>query len=190
MTIKLYRNANIYTPVDEGVPLCGQAQGKVKEIKNGAMLVKDGLIEKIGSEAEVLKGLDHKTVNEERDLEGACVIPGFVDPHTHICFAARREKEFGMRLAGAAYLDILAQGGGILSSVKAIESSTEEEIFVNSRKMVMDALAKGTTTIEIKSGYGLNLDLELKMLRVIDRIARETPLDVAPTFMGAHAVRP
>lgn len=188
MTVKLYRNAKIFTPVDGGKPLAGAEQGRIKEIANGAMLVRGGVIERIGTEDEVLAGLSHHEINEERDFGGACVIPGFVDPHTHLCFARRREDEFGMRLAGTPYLEILKRGGGILSSVNSVKAATEEELFLNTRKLAMAALAKGTTTIEIKSGYGLSLDLELKMLSVIERIRRETPLDVVPTFMGAHAV--
>ncbi len=188
MTVKLYRNARIFTPVDPGHPLRGAEQGKITEIKRGAMLVRNGFIEKIGNEEDVLKGLALASVNEERNFDGACVIPGFVDPHTHLCFAKRREDEFGMRLAGLPYLEILKKGGGILSSVNAVKSVTEEELFCRTKELAMSALSKGTTTMEIKSGYGLELELELKMLRVIRRIGRETPLDIAPTFMGAHAV--
>lgn len=188
MTIKLYRNARIFTPIDNGTPLAGKHQGEITEYAKGAMLVENGVIKKAGDESSVLNGLNLKEINEEHDFEGACVIPGFVDPHTHLCFAKRREDEFGMRLAGIPYLEILKKGGGILASVNAVKDTTEEALFNNTRKLAMSALAKGTTTIEIKSGYGLNLDLELKMLKVIDRISRETPLDVVPTFMGAHAV--
>jgi imidazolonepropionase len=188
MTVKLYRNARIFTPVDSGKPLSGADQGKIKEINGGAILACNGIIQKIGAETDVLEGLDYSQVNEEHDFGGACVIPGFVDPHTHLCFAKRRENEFGMRLAGLPYLEILKRGGGILSSVNAVKAATEEDLFCSTRKLAMSALAKGTTTIEIKSGYGLDLELELKMLRVIRRVSLETPLDVAPTFMGAHAV--
>ena len=178
---KLYRNMRIFTPVDGGKPLAGAGQSKVAEIKGGSMLVENGLIEKIGTDEEVTNGLDRSQIRFERDFGGACVIPGFVDPHTHLCFAKRREDEFGMRLAGLPYLEILKRGGGILSSVNSVKAATGEQL-------ALSALAKGTTTIEIKSGYGLNLDLELKMLEVIRRVSFETPLDVVPTFMGAHAV--
>jgi imidazolonepropionase len=190
MTTKLYRNANVFTPKDLGRALKGAEQSKVINIEKAAIFTRNGIIEKIGPEAEVLHGLSYRDVTNERNLGGACIIPGFVDPHTHICFAKRREDEFGMRLAGAAYLEILASGGGILSSVNAIKESSEDELFETTKSMVMDALAKGTTSIEIKSGYGLELEEELKMLRVIRRVGLETPLDVAPTFMGAHAVPP
>ncbi|MDL2298672.1 imidazolonepropionase [Synergistaceae bacterium OttesenSCG-928-D05] len=188
MTVKLFRNAHIFTPIDKGRALKGAEQGKIAEINNGAILTNCGMIEKIGPEADVLKGLDFKSVHEERDLGGVCVVPGFVDAHTHMCFAKRREDEFGMRLAGIPYLEILKRGGGILSSVNAIKEASEEELFETTWENVMAALGKGTTSVEIKSGYGLDMELELKMLRVIARIARETPLDVCPTFMGAHAV--
>ena len=188
MTVKLYRNARIFTPLDPGHPLKGKEQGEIREYGKGAILAVNGLIEKIGDEGELLKSISSASVNEERDMGGACLIPGFVDPHTHLCFAKRREDEFKMRLDGLPYLEILRRGGGILSSVKSVRSVTEEELFSATRKLAMSALAKGTTTIEIKSGYGLDLELEMKMLSVIRRISRETPLDVVPTFMGAHAV--
>lgn len=188
MTVKLYKHAHIFTPVDKGVPLRGKDQRELKEIVDGAMLVKNGTIEKIGTIDEVLRGAGNAEVNEECCLDGACVIPGFVDPHTHLCFAKKREDEFGMRLAGLPYLEILKRGGGILASVNAVKAATEEDLFANTAELAMSALSKGTTTIEIKSGYGLELELELKMLRVIDRVRRSTPLDVIPTFMGAHAI--
>ncbi|MDO5115445.1 MAG: imidazolonepropionase [Synergistaceae bacterium] len=188
MMKKLYRNMRIFTPVDKGKALAGAEQSEIREIKGGAMLVANGLIEKIGAEEDVAKGLDRSQLCFEKDFGGACVIPGFVDPHTHLCFAKRREDEFGMRLAGLPYLEILKRGGGILSSVNAVSSATEEELFQTTKKLALSALAKGTTTVEIKSGYGLSLELELKMLEVIKRISAETPLDVVPTFMGAHAV--
>ncbi|MDD4159904.1 MAG: imidazolonepropionase [Synergistaceae bacterium] len=188
MTVKLYRNARIFTPLDAGHPLRGKEQGRIEEYRRGAILAVNGLIEAIGEENKVLGSLSAYSVNEERDMEGACIIPGFVDPHTHMCFAKRREDEFKMRLDGLPYLEILKRGGGILSSVKAVQSVTEEELFCSTKKLVMAALAKGTTTVEIKSGYGLDLELEMKMLSVIRRISKETPLDVVPTFMGAHAV--
>ena len=124
----------------------------------------------------------------EVDCAGLCMIPGFVDPHTHMCFAKRREEEFSLRIAGTDYLEILRQGGGILSSVRAVRSSSEEELFSVTQTHALSALRFGTTTLEIKSGYGLETEAELKMLRVIDRVGRETPLNVVPTFMGAHAV--
>ena len=138
MTVKLYRNARVFTPLDSGHPLRGKEQGKIKEYSRGVILTVNGVIVAIGDEKEVLNGLSSPSfVNEERDMEGACVIPGFVDPHTHLCFAKRREDEFKMRLDGLPYLEILKRGGGILSSVKAVRSVTEEELFCNTKKLAM-----------------------------------------------------
>ncbi len=187
MIIKFFRNARIYTP--EGKPPSrGADQGTLRIFERGAMLVQDGNIQAVGTEEELLANALVKKVDEEIDCEGRCLVPGFVDPHTHMCFAARREEEFSMRLAGAAYLDILKKGGGILSSVRHVRGASEQEIFERTRTLALSALSFGTTTVEMKSGYGLDTESELKMLSVIRRIGRETPLRVMPTFMGAHAI--
>lgn len=186
----LYRNANIYTPVDSGRPHGGIVQGDLQHYPQGSLLVKDGKIAAIGSETDLLKSHSGDADVEIVDLKGQCVIPGFVDPHTHLCFAARREEEFELRLTGTPYLDILKQGGGILSSVRAVEAASEEELFEATRLRAETALKFGTTTLEIKSGYGLDTENELKMLRVIDRLSRNGKQDIVATFMGAHAIPP
>lgn len=188
MIRKFIRNAHIFSPVDTGTPLAGRHQGWVHIRNQGAMLVCDGLIERIGSESDVLAGIDYRKIDAEVDCGGRCIIPGFVDPHTHMCFAVRREAEFELRLKGTSYLDILKAGGGILSSVNAVRRTTEDDLLGATLKNALSALRFGTTTLEIKSGYGLNTENELKMLSVIDRVGRLTPLDVVATFMGAHAV--
>jgi len=185
---KLFRNARIFTPIDDGTPLAGNNQGKLVCFQKGAVYVQDGVIESVGEEQEVMASIKLGEVDLEVDCRGLCLIPGFVDCHTHICFAALRETEFELRLAGTDYLEILRRGGGILSSVRAVRQASEEELFVKTRRRAVGALEFGTTTIEIKSGYGLDTETELKMLRVIERIKKETALDVVPTFMGAHAV--
>ncbi len=190
MTMRLFRNARIHTPVDGGAPSGGNRQGRIFAVEQGAMVVENGMVRQIGEEKTVVKGLPPGFSGEEIDCEGRCLIPGFVDPHTHMCFARRREAEFSLRIAGTSYLEILKRGGGILSSVEAVRQSDEEALFRTTREHVTAALQHGTTTLEIKSGYGLDIATELKMLRVIDRIGRQTPLDVIPTFMGAHAVPP
>ena len=189
MNTKLFRNAGIVTPSDRGEPLKGAGQGDVVYEK-GAMLVNGGRIEAVGDEGDVLSKLSPRDADLEVDCEGRCLIPGFVDPHTHMCFAVRREEEFSLRISGTEYLEILRRGGGILSSVRAVREIAEEALFERTLKQAKNALSFGTTTVEIKSGYGLDTETELKMLRVIDRIGRETPLDTVGTFMGAHAVPP
>lgn len=185
---KLFRNARIFTPSDRGAPLAGRAQGEATHFPKGAIYVWDGIIKAIGEEKQTASLLGPDRVDIEEDCQGRCLIPGFVDAHTHMCFAKRREEEFSLRLAGMEYLEILRRGGGILSSVRAVREASEEELFAVTRKHVLSALTYGTTTVEIKSGYGLDTETELKMLRVIRRIGMETALDVVPTFMGAHAV--
>jgi len=185
---KLFRNANIYTPVDRGAALAGKSQGLVVQFERGALYSVNGAIQAVGADREVLAVVASSGVDMEVDCKELCLIPGFVDCHTHMCFAALREEEFGLRLLGTDYLEILRRGGGILSSVRAVRNASEQELFVETRSHALKALQCGTTTVEIKSGYGLDTDSELKMLRVIDRVGRETGLDVVPTFMGAHAV--
>ena len=179
MIRKLFYNARIFTPT---------SQGKVITIPRGYIFVENGRIVSVGEMDNRQRLLLDDL--QEIDLGGATVIPGFVDPHTHSCFGATRESEFNMRLDGKEYLEILKAGGGILSSVKSVESLSEDDLFTISSIRINQMLVNGTTTLEIKSGYGLCAELELKMLRVIDRIGREMPLDVVPTFMGAHAVPP
>ena len=187
MIAKLVRNAGIYTP--EGAsPSAGKDQGAVRFLPRGAMVIRDGLIEAVGPEEEILSSLSGREFDEEIDCGGRCVIPGFVDPHTHMCFARRREEEFSLRLAGTPYLEILRKGGGILSSVRSVREATDGDLFENTLVLALSALSMGTTTVEMKSGYGLDTETELRMLSVIRRVGRETPLDVVPTFMGAHAV--
>ncbi len=190
MTSRLFRNLSLYTPVDTGVPCAGDEQGLLLHEPQGALLVRDGIIVAVGPERQVTESAARDEIVTTIDCQGRCCIPGFVDPHTHMCFATRREQEFGMRLEGMAYLEILRCGGGILSSVRAVAAADEEELFAMTRAHARSALRFGTTTLEIKSGYGLDKDNELKMLRVIGRLATEGPQDIVATFLGAHAVPP
>lgn len=188
MTTKLFTNARCFTPVDPGYPLAGRAQGNIRTIAECAILTQNGVIREIGPEGEVLEKARGLDIDMEIDCGDGCLVPGFVDPHTHLCFHGLREAEFAMRLEGVPYLEILRQGGGILSSVRRVRTASEEELFSSTMKLAQSALAHGTTTIEIKSGYGLDSESELKMLRVIDQVGKKSFLDVVPTFMGAHAV--
>lgn len=188
MALKLFRHARIYTPLMGGRPAVGDEQGKLAVYEDGCFLVENGRLLAVGAMRDVEERLEGRTADQEFDFEGAAVVPGFVDPHTHACFAALREEEFSMRLAGKSYLEILQAGGGILSSVRAVRSASDEALFAFSRSLLDSTLLYGTTTIEVKSGYGLDVETELRMLRIIDRLGRETPQTVIPTFMGAHAV--
>lgn len=188
MSVKLFRNCRIYTPKDNGHPAAGKEQGKIIHYPNGALLIANGVIRMVGYEEEILATLDSTTIVQEIDCHGKCMVPGFVDPHTHLCFAKRREAEFELRIAGTPYLEILKQGGGILSSVKAVDLATEDELYENTLKHALTALSFGTTSLEIKSGYGLDTKNELKMLAAIDRVAKNSPQDIVVTFLGAHAI--
>ena len=183
------RNARIWTPRQTGsAPAAGLAQAEVSCWDHGAMLCRDGRIVAVGPEQEVMKGFHAREAAQEIDCRGKCVVPGFVDPHTHMCFCHGREGEFSARLSGADYLEILHAGGGILASVREVRAASEEELFQATRERVLAALSLGTTTLEVKSGYGLALEYEMKQLRAISRVGRETPLHIVPTFLGAHAV--
>ncbi|MGB3209467.1 MAG: imidazolonepropionase [Desulforhopalus sp.] len=188
MSQKLFRNAKIYSSVDEGRPQAGKAQGGLVHFQNGALLVDDGLIVAIGEEKNIRTSANLAGEVQEVDCGGRCMVPGFVDPHTHMCFAAKREEEFALRLEGTPYLEILRKGGGILSSVRGVAAAGERELYDNTLRHVQRALSLGTTTLEIKSGYGLDTENEMKMLRVIGQVAAGTPLDIVATFLGAHAV--
>lgn len=190
MSSTLLTNARIYTPVDKGHPRAGSAQGDLLHYPKGALLIKNGLIEAIGEEEQLRKEIDVDEIKEVVDCKGRCLIPGFVDPHTHICFAKRREAEFEMRIAGTPYLEILKQGGGILSSVKAVAAASEQDLVDSTLSRLQKALQCGTTSIEIKSGYGLDTKNELKMLRAINRVSQIAEQDIRATFLGAHAIPP
>jgi imidazolonepropionase len=205
VTFALFRNARIYTPRHLGRALRGPEQGKVDSWEKGALLCRDGRILAAGPEKEVREALATQGTSgpgaagqrgvggkagapDEVDCGGRCMIPGFVDPHTHLCFTRPREKEFLARLEGADYLSILKSGGGILSSVEEVRAASEEALAAATEKRVHSALRLGTTTIEIKSGYGLSLEAELKQLRAIRAVAVRTPARIVATFLGAHAV--
>ncbi len=188
MDQQLFYNARIYSPADRGQARAGKAQGELVHFPHGALLVEDGRVCAIGDAAEVASLPGAGGAREEVDCQGRCLIPGFVDPHTHMCYTGSREAEFVQRLEGTPYLEILRQGGGILASVSAVAAASEDELYASTLRRVHRAMQLGTTTLEIKSGYGLDTENELKMLRVIDRVAKSCPADVVATFLGAHAV--
>ena len=155
-------------------------------INDGALLVRDGVIAAAGNAAEINRKAGSGVVRI--DAETSVVMPGFVDPHTHPVFAGTREDEYEMRAAGFSYQHIASQGGGIRSTVRKTRAASENELFDMALPRVRWLLEHGTTTVEAKSGYGLTLDDELKILRVIARLNAETPLELIPTFLGAHEI--
>lgn len=165
---------------------CGAEQRKIKEYSNAAVLIgDDGIIEEIFENGALPNSLgDAETV----DAGGALVTPGLVDAHTHLVFGGWRAHEVPLKISGASYLDILNAGGGILNTLVNTRKATETELFERSMAFLKEQLALGVTTVEIKSGYGLDKETELKQLRVIRRLNDETAQDVVSTFLGAHAI--
>ncbi len=163
----------------------GADQGTIQLRKNAWVLMNDGVIVGVGDGP--LPDLSGYFV-PMLDAKGHLATPGLVDAHTHLVFGGWRQNELAQKLHGATYLDILAQGGGILSTVTATRQATEEELFEKARAALDEMMFMGVTTAEAKSGYGLDMETELKQLRVIRRLGEEHPLDVAATFLGGHAV--
>jgi imidazolonepropionase len=155
-------------------------------VRDGAMLVRDGRIERVGSRQEIERaaGGDIEVI----DAGGRIVMPGFVDAHAHPVFAGTRADEFEERMQGTTYAEIAARGGGIRSTVRNTRAASEEDLLAAARRYRGWFLRGGTTTVEAKSGYGLSLDAECKMLRVVARLAAEGSVRYVPTFLGAHEV--
>jgi imidazolonepropionase len=155
-------------------------------IPNAAMLINAGKVVWVGAEAE----LPPHTAKATLDAKGQAVLPGFVDPHTHLIFAGDRVDEFELRLQGATYQEILAQGGGILSTVRRSRAATLEQLVTEAHARLDAMLSNGTTTVEAKTGYGLDTESELRHLDAIWEVNRRHPITVVPTFLPAHAVPP
>ena len=173
--------------------------GSVAGIDNAWLVIEDGVIASFGAgewegesdggcEDGCEGGLCCGVFDEVIDAEGGWVMPTFCDPHTHIVYAGSRDGEFRDKIAGLSYEEIAARGGGILNSADLLHETSEEELFEQSARRVREVMAKGTGALEIKSGYGLRTEDELKMLRVIRRIKDDFPITVKATFLGAHAV--
>jgi len=182
----LIRNIGQLVTVAGHGPRVGPAASDLGIIEDGAVAAIDGRIVAAGSESEVLAAAAPGSDCDVVDAAGAVVSPGFVDPHTHAVFARTRENEFAMRVEGRSYEEIAAAGGGIRSSVRHVRAATDDLLFDNGAATLDRMLEYGTTTAEIKSGYGLSLEAELKMLRVMARLAEHHAVDVVPTFLGAH----
>lgn len=159
-----------------------------EEVKNVSIASKDGIIVWIGPSADLGGSVVVDAAARFVNGEGLLATPGFVDSHTHLVYAGDRSDEFEMRVQGRSYLDILASGGGILRTTGAIRELSEEAVFAESAARLENAMETGVTAIEIKTGYGLDLKNELKMLRVIEQLKEEYPVRIVSTFMGAHAI--
>jgi imidazolonepropionase len=168
-------------------PRRGAALANLAIIKDGALLVRDGLIAAVGTRAKI-EALAEAASAEKLDLGGRVALPGFVDSHTHLIHAASRAEEYELKIAGASYEEIARKGGGILNSVKKLRAATSEALRKRARLALTQFASYGTTTIEAKSGYGLDVASELKILRLHKELASEQPLDIISTFLGAHVV--
>lgn len=168
-------------------PRIGREMRELGVIKGGCVAIKDGRVVAVGRTVDVRKTVRAETVI---NASGKTVMPGFVDPHTHLVFAGSREDEFQMRVEGASYMDILKAGGGILKTVRETRKASVDELLGFGLNTLDVMLRHGTTTVEVKSGYGLTTRDELKILGVIKRLNQLHAVDVVPTFMGAHAVPP
>ena len=173
--LKLWRNAQLAT--------CDEAD---RRLANGALLTRGARIDWVGEEAS----LPRVATQEVHDLGGAWVTPGLIDCHTHLVFAATRAGEYAERLRGASYEDIARAGGGILSTVRAVRAASEDQLFSESAPRLAALVAEGVTTVEIKSGYGLTLADEAKMLRVARQLGRAFPVTVRTTLLAAHTLPP
>jgi imidazolonepropionase len=166
----------------------GSDQKKLKVIKDAALAIREDKIVFVGTTEELHQQVQRTEDAIEIDAAGFTLLPGFVDAHTHTVFAGDRSHEFDMRLQGAKYADIAKAGGGILSTVKATREATEEELFQTGMRRLDSMMLHGTTTVEIKSGYGLELETELKQLRVAKLMGEQHPMTVSTTFLGAHEI--
>ena len=170
-------------------PRIKEAMNDLSIIEDGSVWIEDGVIKAVGTTTELEKQFNDRAHEADiTDATGHLVTPGLVDPHTHVAYGGSREREFEMRLEGATYMDIMNAGGGIHATTRMTREATEDELVEQSKKRLDSFLQHGVTTVEGKSGYGLDLENELKQLRVMKRLQNEHPIDLVPTFMGAHAV--
>jgi imidazolonepropionase len=170
-----------------GGPQRGRELGQLGLIPDGAVLIQDEKIVAVGATRELCAAYPNEP---DLDAAGRVVMPGFVDPHTHAIWAGDRSAEFELRLQGKSYLEILAEGGGILSTVRASRTGSLEKLISETRPRLWSMFTCGTTTAEVKTGYGLRTAAELRMLQALLALDKEGPLEIAPTFLGAHAIAP
>ncbi len=181
----LFKNIGQLVTVGGKTPKMGLEMKELNIINDAYLIVENEKIIDFGIEN---KEFEESNFEKIIDVEGKVMMPGFVDPHTHFVFAGDRSKEFKMRLQGTPYIDILKNGGGILSTVNATRESPEQDLYLLSQKRAEKFLSYGVTTVEGKSGYGLDKKTELKQLKVMKEIDEKEDIDIVSTFMGAHAV--
>jgi imidazolonepropionase len=186
-TVALLHASQLVTLAGPKRPRIGAEMAELAVIRDGGMLIRDGKIDIVGTSDEI----EEKAKGAEViDAGGRLVLPGFVDAHTHLVFAGNRLDDFERRSRGETYEQIAAAGGGIWSTVEKTRAADDVDLAAQAKKHASWFLKCGTTTVEAKSGYGLTLEDELKILRVIQRLNQETPLECVPTFLGAHAIPP
>ena len=183
----IYNATQVATCAGPDGPKRGKAMADVDLIKDGAVAVADGQIVAVGPTAELRAAY---TAEQMIDAAGKVVCPGFVEPHTHVVFAGDRVDEFELRVKGTSYQEIMAAGGGIVSTTTAVRQASVEQLVAETRPRLDAMLALGTTTVEIKTGYGLDTASEMELLRAIESLAGQQTIDIVPTFLGAHAIPP
>lgn len=187
MTVDLViKNIGKLATMRGNAPLIGKAMNDIEIVENAYVAIKDGKFCEIGEKDNYKKLLNETTTIH--DANGCLVTPGLIDAHTHLVHGGSRENEFTKKLAGVPYLEILKSGGGILSTVKSTKEASFEELYSKANKSLDRMLEFGVTTVESKSGYGLELDTEIKQLEVSKKLDEDHPIDLVSTFLGAHAV--
>lgn len=187
MKTMIYHIGQLATPEGHSARK-GAEMGEIRIIPQAAVYAEDGIIRAVGSQEEVLREHPLAEMDCCIDAEQQAVIPGFVDSHTHFLFGGYREKEFLDRIQGTPYLELLHRGGGIQATVAATHTISREEMKLLGKQRMREMLVQGVTTMEGKSGYGLDMECEMKMLSVMQELKQESPMDLAVTYLGAHAV--
>jgi len=171
-------------------PKTGEEMNNLSIIENGAIAIERGTIVAVGTTKEVLSQIPESPELPTIEFPEMFAVPGFIDSHTHLAFGGSRERDFALKLAGKTYLEILKEGGGILNTLKATRAATKEELSRNAFSYAESMMANGTTTIEAKSGYGLDTENEIKMLEAVEDLRERIPAGLVSTFLGAHAIPP
>lgn len=188
MSELLVKNIGMIQTPQGSFPHKGKLQGENLKIKNAAIVSVDGIIKDIYSDGDLPE--DPEDFDMIIDAENSLVTPGLIDGHTHLVFGGYRQQEVPLKLAGASYLEILNTGGGILDTVTKTREADYEELVEKAEDFLQEMMGFGVTTCEAKSGYGLDIDTEVMTLEVLDELSKRHPMDIVPTYMGAHAVPP